>query len=177
MPKLSAGLLVYTLDAGSPRVLLVHPGGPFWAGRDAGAWSIPKGEYARGEVPLDAAVREFREEIGTSPPPDPSPASLGEVVQAGGKRVRAWAVRGEVDVQTVSSNTFTTEWPPGSGHTEEFPEVDRAAWFDLDAARRKLVPAQAAFIDRLAAMLAGTSRGVSPPERPRSPDHRGHGSR
>lgn len=153
VPKRSAGLLLYRSAGLAVEVLLVHPGGPFWTKRDDGAWSLPKGEWGAGEDPLEVAIREFREELGVDPPADPAPAPLGEVRQAGGKRVTAWAMRGDVDVSTVVSNTFTMEWPPRSGRTREFPEVDRAGWFDLETARRKLVSGQAGFIDRLAGLL------------------------
>ena len=124
-------------------------GGPFWAKKDAGAWSIPKGEYGPDEDPLAAARREFAEELG-SPAPEGVPyLPLGEVRQKNGKVVTAWAVAGDLDVTTVVSNTFELEWPPRSGRIQEFPEVDRAAWFDLDTARTKLVAAQAGFLDRL----------------------------
>jgi predicted NUDIX family NTP pyrophosphohydrolase len=129
-------------------VLLVHPGGPFWAKKDAGAWSIPKGEYVDGEEdPLACARREFEEELGTPAPGDLVP--LGEVRQKSGKRVTAWAAAGDLDPTGVASNTFTMEWPPRSGRMQEFPEIDRAAWFALDEAREKINPAQAAFLDRL----------------------------
>jgi predicted NUDIX family NTP pyrophosphohydrolase len=131
-------------------VLLVHPGGPLWARRDLGAWSVPKGEYAEGdEEPLEAARREFAEELG-SPLPAGELVDLGEVRQRSGKRVRAWALRGDLDAGQVQSNTFAMEWPPRSGQMREFPEVDRAEWFTLAAARERINPAQAAFVDRLA---------------------------
>ena len=154
MPKLSAGLLLYRWVDGGPEVLLVHPGGPYWAGRDDGAWSLPKGEYEAGEEPLAVAFREFREEIGLDAPDARSLAVLGEVRQPGGKRVTAWALEGDLDVGTIRSNTFTMEWPRGSGRTSEFPEVDRAGWFDLEAARRKVLRGQVAFIDRLSELLS-----------------------
>jgi predicted NUDIX family NTP pyrophosphohydrolase len=153
MPKLSAGLLVCRLVDGEPEVLLVHPGGPYWTRKDDGAWSIPKGEYGSGEDPLEVASREFREELGTDPPDLGSPISLGELRQPSGKIVSAWAVQGDVDVSDVDSNTFTMEWPPGSGRTGEFPEVDRAGWFDLETARMKLLRGQLGFIDRLSELL------------------------
>ncbi len=153
MPKMSAGLLVYRLPNDQPEVLLVHPGGPFWAKRDEGAWSVPKGEYEPDEDPLAAALREFREELGLEPP-EAEPAFLGEVRQTSGKSVSAWAVRGDLDAGEARSNTFTMEWPPRSGREREFPEVDRAGWFALDEARRKLVRGQGAFVDRLADLLA-----------------------
>jgi predicted NUDIX family NTP pyrophosphohydrolase len=129
-------------------VLLVHPGGPFWAKKDAGAWSIPKGEYVEGaEDPLECARREFEEELGSPAPDDLTP--LGEVRQKSGKRVTAWAASGDLDPAGVRSNTFTMEWPPRSGRMQEFPEIDRAGWFPLDVAREKLNPAQAELLDRL----------------------------
>jgi predicted NUDIX family NTP pyrophosphohydrolase len=151
MPKRSAGLLVYRRVDGEPEVLLVHPGGPFWAKKDDGAWSLPKGEYQPDEDPLEVALREFREELGSEPPDPGETTFLGELSQPSGKRVLAWAVPGDLDVGTVRSNTFTMEWPPRSGRTGEFPEVDRAAWFDLETARRKLLRGQVGFLDRLAA--------------------------
>jgi len=131
-----------------PEVLLVHPGGPFWRKRDDGAWSIPKGELAENEVGMDVARREFEEELGV-PAPQGEVTALGTVRQAGGKLVQAWAVSGDLDVTRTTSNMFEVEWPPRSGRMQQFPEVDRAAWFELDEARRKLLPAQRAFIDRL----------------------------
>jgi predicted NUDIX family NTP pyrophosphohydrolase len=130
-------------------VLLVHPGGPFWKKRDDGAWSIPKGEIEPGEEPVDVARREFREELGV-PAPDGELKSLGVVRQAGGKLVRAWAVESDVDVSRLQSMTFDIEWPPKSGRMAAFPEVDRAEWFDLETAKKKINPAQSAFLDRLA---------------------------
>ena len=129
-------------------VLLVHPGGPFWKKRDDGAWSIPKGEVESGENPIDVARREFREELGHEPP-DSEFGPLGTVRQSGGKTVHAWAAAGDYDVGTITSMTFEVEWPPRSGRLATFPEVDRAAWFDLQTARRKINEAQRAFIDRL----------------------------
>jgi predicted NUDIX family NTP pyrophosphohydrolase len=144
----SAGLLLYRRRDGKLEVLLLHPGGPFWLRRDDGVWSIPKGEFGENEVGIDVARREFQEELGI-PPPDGETTALGTVRQAGGKVVHAWAISGDLDVARVTSNTFEIEWPPRSGKMRTFPEVDRAAWFDPDTARRKLVPAQQAFIDRL----------------------------
>jgi predicted NUDIX family NTP pyrophosphohydrolase len=144
----SAGLLVWRGSGEAREVLLVHPGGPFWARRDAGAWSIPKGEVDASEEPLAAALREFAEELG-SPPPDGEPVGLGSVRQKNRKEVHAWALEGDLDATAAHSNTFTMEWPPRSGQTAEFPEVDRAEWFTVAAAREKLIPAQAAFLDRL----------------------------
>jgi predicted NUDIX family NTP pyrophosphohydrolase len=154
MPKLSAGLLVYRSVNGTIEVLLVHPGGPYWARRDDGAWSLPKGEYAVGEDPLAAAMREFREELGVEPPSHPSPAFLGELRQGSGKQVSAWALEGHLDTAAIVSNVFAMEWPPHSGLTREFPEVDRAGWFDLNIAREKLVSGQVGFIDRLSDLLS-----------------------
>jgi predicted NUDIX family NTP pyrophosphohydrolase len=156
VPKLSAGLLVYRSMNGRLEVLLVHPGGPYWAKRDDGAWSVPKGEYEVDEDPLQVAIREFREELGVGPPSDRQPVFLGESRQPSGKRISVWALNGDVDVRVVDSNTFTMEWPPRSGHIKEFPEVDRAGWFDVDAARRKIVPGQIDFIDRLFELVRGS---------------------
>jgi predicted NUDIX family NTP pyrophosphohydrolase len=129
-------------------VLLVHPGGPFWAKKDAGAWSIPKGEYEDGEDPRACAAREFEEELGT-PAPAGALEELGTVKLRSGKQILAFALAGDLDADAVRSNTFTLEWPPRSGRMQEFPEVDRAGWFSLDEARVKLNPAQAQFLDRL----------------------------
>lgn len=147
----SAGILLYR-DAHPPQLLLVHPGGPLWARRDLGAWSIPKGEIEPGEDPLAAARREFAEELG-SPPPDGEPVSLGEVRLKSGKRVRAWALAGDLDVSAIVSGTFALEWPPHSGTVHTFPEVDRAQWFEPALAKDKLNQAQGAFVDRLADIL------------------------
>jgi predicted NUDIX family NTP pyrophosphohydrolase len=146
--KRSAGILLYRLVAGTPEVLLVHPGGPYWARKDAGVWSIPKGEYDDGEDPRACALREFEEETGRELPPGEL-IELGDVKQRSGKVVTAWGAEGDLDADAVTSNTFTMEWPPRSGRTAEFPEIDRAGWFDIEAAREKLVPAQAEFLDRL----------------------------
>jgi predicted NUDIX family NTP pyrophosphohydrolase len=145
----SAGLLVWRDGAAGREVFLVHPGGPLWARRDDGAWSIPKGEYAEPEEPLAAARREFAEETGIAL--DGEFVALAPIRQAGGKQVQAFAVRGDFDAAAVRSNTFEMEWPPRSGRRAQFPEVDRAAWFTLDAARAKLLPAQCALLDQLAA--------------------------
>ena len=148
--KRSAGILLHRRAAdGSREVLLVHPGGPFWAKKDDGAWSIPKGEYGDGEDPQAAARREFGEELG-SPAADGDLVDLGEVRQRAGKVVTAWALEGDIDADAISSNTFTMEWPPRSGTMREFPEVDRAGWFGLDEARERILPAQAPLLDRLA---------------------------
>ena len=148
MSKESAGLLLHREREGRREVLLIHPGGPFWKRKDAGAWSLPKGEIEPGESREDVARREFREELGHEPPDGPM-LELGSIRQAGGKVVHAWAAEGDLDPATIDSIGFEMEWPPNSGRTESFPEVDRAEWFDLDTARRKIVPAQATFIDRL----------------------------
>jgi predicted NUDIX family NTP pyrophosphohydrolase len=148
----SAGILLYRLPGGAPEVLLVHPGGPFWARRDAGVWSLPKGEYEDGDDPLAAALREFEEETGTAIETG-GLRELGDVKQKSGKVVSAWAAEGDLDPDAVHSNTFTMEWPPRSGRTAEFPEIDRAGWFGIDEAREKLNPAQAEFLDRLLELL------------------------
>ena len=148
MAKRSAGILLYRTAASGPEVLLVHPGGPFWARKDAGAWSIPKGEHGDDEDPRSCALREFEEETGTTLAPG-ALTELGSVRQKGGKVVSAWAAEGDLDADSVRSNTFTMEWPPRSGRTAEFPEIDRAGWFGADAARRKLVPAQVGLLERL----------------------------
>jgi len=147
--KRSAGILLHRGDAGAREVLLVHPGGPFWAKRDDGAWSIPKGEYADGEDPRAAARREFEEELGSPLPHDAELCELGEVKQKNAKVVMAWAVEGDLDATAARSNTFELEWPPRSGRRQEFPEIDRAEWFAVARAREKLLPAQVAFLDRL----------------------------
>jgi predicted NUDIX family NTP pyrophosphohydrolase len=155
MPARSAGILLYRWRGDQLEALLVHPGGPFWARRDLGVWSIPKGEYEPDEDPLTAARREFEEELGAQPPEGPA-QELGEVRQAGGKLVRAWAIAGDLDASTTASNTFTLEWPPRSGKLVEVPEVDRAEWFTLERAREKINPAQAALLDRLRETVAAS---------------------
>jgi predicted NUDIX family NTP pyrophosphohydrolase len=152
MAKRSAGILLYRGRTGEPEVLLVHPGGPFWAKKDLGAWSIPKGEYEADEDPRACALREFEEELG-GPPPAEALTELGSTRLASGKLVTAWAAEGDLDAASVVSNTFTLEWPPRSGVMREFPEVDRAAWFSLAEARRRINPAQVAFLDRLREQL------------------------
>ncbi|HEV2769313.1 MAG TPA: NUDIX domain-containing protein [Solirubrobacteraceae bacterium] len=149
MGRRSAGILLHRAGAdGAREVLLVHPGGPLWANKDLGAWSIPKGEHGDDEDPQACALREVEEETGVRLDPD-GLVDLGEVRQRGGKTVRAWAKKGDLDVGRLVSGTFAMEWPPRSGRRQEFPEVDRAAWFALDEARRRINPAQAAFLDRL----------------------------
>jgi predicted NUDIX family NTP pyrophosphohydrolase len=143
----SAGLLLYRVRKAALEVFLVHPGGPFWAKKDLGAWSIPKGEIQAGEDGLDAAKREFCEETGIVPQGDC--IALAPLRQAGGKRVHAWAVRGDCDAQAITSNTFSMEWPPRSGQRREFPEVDRAEWFALDTAKEKILKGQVGFLQEL----------------------------
>ncbi|WP_327289711.1 NUDIX domain-containing protein [Streptomyces sp. NBC_01198] len=144
----SAGLLLFRRTPAGLEVLLGHMGGPFWARKDAGAWTVPKGEYEGDEEPWDAARREFREELGL-PAPEGTPLPLGEVVQSAGKRVTVWAIEADLDPAAMVPGTFTMEWPRGSGRTTEFPELDRVSWFTLPAARTALVRAQTAFLDRL----------------------------
>jgi len=144
----SAGLLLHRTHAGALEVLIAHMGGPLWARKDEAAWSIPKGEYHDGEDPLTAARREFAEELGQAAP-DGDPIHLGSVRQSGGKIVDMWAQAGELDVSEVHSNTYQMQWPPGSGRLMEFPEIDRAGWFDLEQARVKLVRGQVPFLDAL----------------------------
>jgi predicted NUDIX family NTP pyrophosphohydrolase len=148
----SAGILLYRGAAGALEVLLVHPGGPFWAKKDEGAWSIPKGEVEEGEEARACALRELEEELGTPPAIAPEQlVALGSVRQKAGKLVHCWAAEAHFDPATLSSNTFTMEWPPRSGRQQEFPEVDRAEWFEIEAARGKMNPAQVELLDRLQA--------------------------
>ena len=147
MAKISAGLLLYRRHTGRLEVFLVHPGGPFWARKDLGAWSIPKGETGPGKDDLAEARREFQEETGHRV--DGRFQPLKPIRQAGGKTVRAWAIEADCDAGRIVSNEFTMEWPPRSGRMQAFPEVDRAAWFDLPTARQKINPAQAALLDEL----------------------------
>jgi predicted NUDIX family NTP pyrophosphohydrolase len=154
-PKPSAGLLLFRHGAHGLEVLLAHPGGPYWADRDDGVWSIVKGEIDDpAEAALDVARREFREETG-QPPPDGEPIPLGEVTQRSGKVVLAWAYEGDLDPDAVESNTLEIEWPPRSGRGLTIPEIDRAEWFGPDEARRAINAAQVPFIDRLSAELEG----------------------
>jgi predicted NUDIX family NTP pyrophosphohydrolase len=146
--KRSAGVLLYRVVDGGVEVLIVHMGGPFWTHKNVAAWSIPKGEYADGEQPLDVARREFAEELG-SPLPPGELIELGEIKQPSGKIITAWALGADFDATTAVSNTFALEWPKGSGTMQEFPEVDRAEWYDVDTARTKLVRGQVGFLDRL----------------------------
>lgn len=144
----SAGILLFRRAAGGVEVLIAHMGGPFWARKDAGAWSIPKGEHEPEEDAYDAARREFAEELGAAPPAGEA-LDLGEIRQRNGKVVHAWAIEGDFDETTAVSNVITIEWPRGSGRTQQIPEVDRVAWFSVDAAREKLIKGQASFLDRL----------------------------
>lgn len=147
-PKRSAGLLLYRRTEDGVEVLLGHMGGPFFAQKDAGAWSVPKGEYEPDEPAWEAARREFQEELGLAPP-DGEAVPLGEVRQSNGKLVTAWAIEADLDPATVVPGTFRMEWPPRSGQVQEFPELDRVEWLDLERARAVIVKAQAAFLDRL----------------------------
>ena len=151
MPKRSAGLLMYRHSGGRVEVLLVHPGGPFWAKKDTGAWSIPKGEYDEGDDAFAAGLREFQEETGLVAHGPFLP--LAPVKQQGGKTVQAWAFAGDCQPESLKSSTFSLEWPPRSGRRQEFPEVDRADWFSLEEAKRKIVPGQAPLLDELAAKV------------------------
>jgi predicted NUDIX family NTP pyrophosphohydrolase len=157
--KRSAGILLFRRDGTDVEVLLGHMGGPFWARRDAGAWSVPKGEYGPDEEPASAARREFEEELGL-PVPSGDLIALGEIRQSGGKVVTAWAVEGDLDPDHAVPGTFTMEWPPASGRFQEFPEVDRVTWLDLNQARRKIVAGQRALLDRLVELLLGDHEDV-----------------
>jgi predicted NUDIX family NTP pyrophosphohydrolase len=154
MPKLSAALLLYRVADGGVEVLIGHPGGPFWARKDEGAWSIPKGEYVDGEDPWSAAQREFLEEVGKEPPAGPR-IDFAPLRQPSGKVITAFAVRGDLDLEGAVSNTFTLEWPKGSGSIREFPEIDRVGWFSVAEATTKLVKGQRPLLDRLTAALEG----------------------
>lgn len=158
MGTTSAGLLIYRREASDLQVLLGHPGGPFWAKRDAGAWTIPKGEHGADEEPLDAARREFQEELGIAPP-DGHVVELGTTRLKSGKVIRAFATEGDLDPATIAPGEFELEWPPRSGKTGRFPEIDRVEWFNLDEARPRLNPAQTVFLDRLLAALPPTTTG------------------
>jgi len=161
MPKFAAGILLFR-KAPKTEVLLVHPGSPFWAKKDAGAWSIPKGEYQDDEDAVAAAKREFKEETGQDAPQGEW-LSLGEV-KYGNKKVAVWAIEGQVDAAKIKSNLFEMEWPPKSGKMQMFPEVDRAGWFSLSAAKKKLVKGQVDFIDRLADTLGADASESSEPQ-------------
>lgn len=157
MTRRSAGILIYRRSVRGIELLLAHPGGPFWAHKDRGAWSIPKGEYEEGEDPLAAAKREFAEELGSAPPSRPF-LDLGAIKQPSRKVIAAFAVEGEFDPATLTSNGFELEWPPRSGRKQTFPEVDRAQWFAPAEAREKIQPGQAPFIDRLLECLGDEGR-------------------
>lgn len=156
--KSSAGILLYRGAGKDVEVLLVHPGGPFWANKDLGSWSIPKGEFEEGEEPLAAARREFEEEIG-SPPPDGEYQSLGEAKQSSGKIVYAFALHSDFNLEKFQSNMFQMEWPPKSGKKQEFPENDKAAWVPLPVAAQKLVKGQVALLEVLASRLGQSLEG------------------
>jgi predicted NUDIX family NTP pyrophosphohydrolase len=160
VPKLSAGVLLYRFARDGVEVLLVHPGGPFWTRKDDGAWSVPKGEYIEGEDPWTVAQREFLEELGKTPPDGPR-VEFAPVKQAGGKVVTVFGVRGDLDLNGTFSNTFTLEWPKGSGNVREYPEVDRVEWFLIDVARSKLLKSQLPLLDRLLDVLEGGGPGGS----------------
>ena len=160
MPRRSAGILLYRRHQGALEVLLVHPGGPMWVNRDAGAWSIPKGEYSDDEDPQAVALREFQEETG-QPPPTGDLVALGEIRQKGGKVVTAWAAPGDLDPEAITSNTFKLQWPPNSGRWRTVPEVDRAGWFDPSTAKDKLLAAQAELVDRLLVVLGEADAGLT----------------
>jgi predicted NUDIX family NTP pyrophosphohydrolase len=151
MAKKSAGLIMYRYRNLQLEVFLVHPGGPFWAKKDEGAWSIPKGEYTGEEDPLTAARREFKEETGCEATGNFIP--LSPIKQPGGKIINAWAVEGDCRAEAIKSNTFIMEWPPRSGRQAEFPEVDRAAWFSIDQARKKILKGQVGFIEELCSLV------------------------
>ena len=147
MAKQAAGILLYRRAPAGLQVLLAHPGGPLWARKDYGAWTLPKGQFTEGEAPLDAARREFEEEMGSAPVGDFQP--LGTLKQPSGKVIHAWAAESDFETASVKSNLFSMEWPPKSGKMAEFPEVDRAAWFSIEEARHKILKGQAPFLDRL----------------------------
>ncbi len=157
MARTSAGILLYRLRPAGPEVLLGHMGGPFWARKDDGAWSIPKGEHEPDEDPLAVARREFAEELG-SPVPAEILVPLGAARVTSAKVLAVWAAEGDLDAAATRSNTFELEWPPRSGRVQEFPEIDRAAWFGMDAARTKLLKGQAPFLDRLRDDVLGVQR-------------------
>jgi len=151
MPKQAAGILLFRRGPSGLQVLLAHPGGPLWARKDYGAWTLPKGQFTDGELPLDAACREFEEEMGSAPGGEFQP--LGTLKQPSGKIIHAWAAESDFDCAKVKSNLFEMEWPPKSGRKAEFPEVDRAGWFSIEEARRKILKGQQPFLDRLLALL------------------------
>jgi predicted NUDIX family NTP pyrophosphohydrolase len=164
--KRSAGILLFRRRGGEAEFLLVHPGGPFWAKKDAGAWSIPKGQIEGEEEPRACAIRELEEELGAAPALDPARlVELGSIKQKAGKVVEAWAAEADFDPAGLASNTFAMEWPPRSGAQQEFPEVDRAEWFGLEEARAKILPAQAELLDRLLERLESGGGERGDPER------------
>src|SRR5215203_4215980 len=148
----SAGVLLYRFIKDKPEFFLVHPGGPFWANKDAGAWTIPKGEYGKNEEPINAAIREFAEETGHTI--SGNFIALSPIIQKAGKQVDAWALEGDIDATAIRSNSFKIEWPPKSGNWKSYPEIDKAAWFGIEMAKEKINPAQAAFIDETITKLA-----------------------
>ncbi|MBY0494023.1 MAG: NUDIX domain-containing protein [Cyanobacteria bacterium] len=153
MAKQAAGILLFRRGPAGLQVLLAHPGGPLWARKDHGAWTLPKGQFAESELPLDAAKREFEEEMGSAPGGDFQ--SLGTLKQPSGKVIHGWAAEADFDCSSVKSNLFSMEWPPRSGKKAEFPEVDRAAWFSIEEARRKILKGQQPFLDRLLTLISG----------------------
>lgn len=162
----SAGILLFRRLGDEPEFLLVHPGGPFWARRDAGAWTIPKGQIEDAEEPRACAIRELGEELGPAPQLDRERLiELGAIRQKAGKVVEAWAAEADFDPAALAGNTFAIEWPPRSGRQQEFPEVDRAGWFAIEAAREKILPAQAEFLDRLSERLESEDGERSVPKR------------
>ncbi len=177
MIKHSAGILMYRGSGPELRLLLVHPGGPFWASKDQGAWSIPKGEYEHDEEPLICAIREFKEELGSAPQAAGARTfiELGELAQPSGKVITAWAVEGDFETDTLRSNLFEMEWPPKSGRVQPFPEVNLVDWFSVADARKKIQPGQAPFIDRLCKLAVSKSKGRSR-RRPLSTAGRGRGA-
>jgi predicted NUDIX family NTP pyrophosphohydrolase len=162
----SAGILLFRRNGGGTEFLLIHPGGPFWAKKDSGVWSIPKGQIEDGEEAQACAIRELEEELGPVPELDRERLiELGTIRQRAGKVVEAWAAEADFDPAELASNTFAIEWPPRSGREQEFPEVDRAEWFGIETAREKILPAQAEFLDRLSERLESKDGERSVPER------------
>ncbi len=166
--KTSAGILLYRIRSETLEVFLVHPGGPFWAKKDAGAWSIPKGEFDEGADPLETAKREFHEETGS--PISGEFIALTPLKQPSGKLIYAWAVHGDIDAPSIKSNTFSTEWPPRSGRQQEFPEIDKGGWFAIPVALEKLLPGQHGFLDELQKKLGLGSASALPKARTTAPD-------
>jgi predicted NUDIX family NTP pyrophosphohydrolase len=166
--QISAGILLFRVCGGVLEVFLIHPGGPYWRNKDAGVWSIPKGLLEQGDDALTAAKREFREETGS--PVDGECIALAPLRQPSGKVVHAWAVEGDIDASSITSNVFSLEWPPRSGRQQEFPEADRAGWFTLAAAREKILAGQRGFLDQLEAQLDTHAKGAREPRSPRPSD-------